>query len=53
MERLATEAEIKNSEMLQQNNPDHEESKEADAEMKELLNDPESMIKMLKKKRGI
>ena len=53
MERLASEAEQKNDEMLQQNNGDENAENEIDEETKALLDDPEGMIKMLKKKRGI
>lgn len=54
MERLASETEIKNSEILQQN-LSKEENRQIgiNEETKELLNDPESIIKMLKKKRGL
>lgn len=53
MERLASEAEQKNDEMLQQNNGDENTESDIDEETKALLDDPEGMIKMLKKKRGI
>lgn len=53
MERLASEAEQKNVEMLQQNNDDENADTDIDEETKALLDDPEGMIKMLKKKRGI
>ncbi len=53
MERLASEAEKKNDEMLQQNDSDENEENTIDEETKALLDDPEGMIKMLKKKRGI
>lgn len=53
MERLASEAEQKNDEMLQQSKGDENEENEIDEETKALLDDPEGMIKMLKKKRGI
>lgn len=53
MERLASEAEQKNDEMLQQNSGDENTQNEIDEETKALLDDPEGMIKMLKKKRGI
>lgn len=53
MERLASEAEQKNDEMLQQNNGDENTESHIDEETKALLDDPEGMIKMLKKKRGI
>ncbi len=53
MERLASEAEQKNDEMLQQSKDDDNTENEIDEETKALLNDPEGMIKMLKKKRGI
>ena len=53
MERLASEAEQKKDEMLQQNNGDENTESDIDEETKALLDDPEGMIKMLKKKRGI
>ena len=53
MERLASEAEQKNDEMLQQSNDEENTENEIDEETKALLDDPEGMIKMLKKKRGI
>lgn len=53
MERLASEAEQKNNEMLQQSNGDEKTEDDIDKETKALLDDPEGMIKMLKKKRGI
>ena len=53
MERLASEAEQKNDEMLQQSSGDENTENEIDEETKALLDDPEGMIKMLKKKRGI
>lgn len=53
MERLASEAEQKNDEMLQQSNGDEKTENDIDEETKALLDDPESMIKLLKKKRGI
>lgn len=53
MERLASEAEQKNDEMLQQSNSDENVENEIDEETKALLDDPEGIIKMLKKKRGI
>ena len=53
MERLASEAEQKNDEMLQQNNGDENTESDIDEETKALLDDLEGMIKMLKKKRGI
>lgn len=53
MERLASEAEQKNDEMLQQNNDDENEESGMDEETRALLDDPEVMIKILKKKRGI
>ena len=53
MERLASEAEQKNDEMFKQSK-DHENTEnDIDEETKALLDDPESMIKMLKKKRRI
>lgn len=54
MEKLATEVEQRNETMLMQNNVENENnSEEIDTETKALLDDPESMIKLLKKKRGI
>lgn len=53
MERLASEAEQKNDELLQQSSGDDNTENEIDEETKALLDDPEGMIKMLKKKRGI
>lgn len=53
MEKLANEAEKKNDEMLQQNTTSDVEDHEIDEETKALLSDPEYMIKMLKKQRGI
>lgn len=53
MERLASEAEKKNDEMLQQSNPNDNADNDIDEETKALLEEPEDMIKMLKKKRGI
>jgi len=53
MERLASEAEQKNDEMLQQSKNDEIVESNIDEETKALLEDPEGMIKMLKKKRGI
>lgn len=53
MERFASEAEQKNNEMLQQSNGDENTENDIDEETKTLLDDPEGMIKMLKKKRGI
>lgn len=53
MERLASEAEKKNDEMLQHSNENENEENVIDEETKALLDDPEGMIKMLKKKRGI
>lgn len=53
MERLASEAEQKNDEMLQQSTGDENTENDIDEETKALLDDPEGMIKMLKKKRGI
>lgn len=53
MERLASEAETLNSEMFQQNAKEQGTNVDTlDAETKALLNDPENMIKILKKKRG-
>lgn len=53
MERLASEAEQKNDEMLQQGSGEENTKNDIDEETKALLDDPEGMIKMLKKKRGI
>lgn len=53
MERLASEAEQKNDEMLQQGSGEENTENDIDEETKALLDDPEGMIKMLKKKRGI
>ena len=54
MEKLASEAEQRNETMLMQNTDEEENnSEEIDTETKALLDDPESMIKLLKKKRGI
>lgn len=53
MERLASEAEKKNDEMLQQSSDGENAENDIDEETKALLDDPEGMIKMLKKKRGI
>lgn len=53
MERLASEAEQKNDEMLQQSNGDENTENDIEEETKALLDDPEGMIKMLKKKRRI
>lgn len=53
-EKLASETEQRNETMLMQNTAEEENnSGEIDTETKALLNDPESMIKLLKKKRGI
>ena len=52
MERLASKAEQKNDEMLQESNDDENTENNIDEETKALLDDPEGMIKMLKK-RGI
>lgn len=53
IERLASGAEQKNDEMLQQGSGDENKENDIDEETKALLDDPESMIKMLKKKWGI
>ena len=53
MERLALEAEQKNDEMIQKRNGYEDVKSDVDEEIKALLDDPEDMIKMLKKKRGI
>lgn len=53
MEKLALEAEQRNEMMLMQNSVEDDKSEEIDTKTKALLEDPESMIKLLKKKRGI
>ena len=54
MEKLASEAEQRSKSMLMQNTAEEENSsEELDTETKALLDDPESIIKLLKKKRGI
>lgn len=53
IERLASEAETKTNEMLQKEISGQEEPEDLVAETKALLDDPESMIKLLKKKRGL
>ena len=54
MEKLASEAEQRNRAMLTQSTAEDEvESSDVDMETKALLEDPEAMIKLLKKKRGI
>lgn len=53
MEHLASEAEQKNDEMIQQSSNDENTESAINEEIIALLDDPESMIKMLKKKRGI
>lgn len=54
MEKLASEAEQCNRAMLTQSATEDEvESSDVDMETKALLEDPEAMIKLLKKKRGI
>ena len=54
MEKLASEAEQRNETLLMQNAAGEENGvEEIDTETKALLDDPESMIKLLKKKRGI
>ena len=54
MEKLTVEAEQRNENLLmQQNVDDLEETSDLDEETKALLADPESLIKLLKKKRGI
>ena len=54
MEKLASEAEKRNKEMLVQKASENEDKPTGiDAETKALLDDPEAMIKLLKKKRGI
>lgn len=54
MEKLAVEAEQRNENLLmQQDRDDLEETSDLDEETKALLADPESLIKLLKKKRGI
>lgn len=52
MEKSATEAEQRNESMIMLSN-DRENKEKTDAETKALLDDPEAMIKLLKKKRGI
>lgn len=54
MEKLASKAEQCNETMLQQSaTEDGTESSDVDTKTKALLEDPEAMIKFLKKKRGI
>ena len=54
MEKLAAEAEQRNENLLiQLDEEDLEETSDLDEETKALLADPESLIKLLKKKRGI
>lgn len=54
MEKLTSEAEQRNETMLMQNVAEAEnKSDDIDTETKALLDDPETMIKLLKKKRGI
>lgn len=53
MERLALEAEKKNDKLFQQSNKDEDTENAIDEETKALLEDPEDVIRMLKKKRGI
>ena len=54
MEKLASEVEQRNNSILKQNGTEvADTSNVIDEETKALLEDPESMIKLLKKKRGI
>lgn len=54
MEKLAVEAEQRNENFLmQQDRDDFKETSDLDEETKALLADPEFLIKLLKKKRGI
>ena len=54
MEKLTSEVEQRNATMLQQSaEEDEAEVSDVDTETKALLEDPEEMIKLLKKKRGI
>ena len=54
MEKLALETEQHNKTIIMQNNDEEDNSaKELDADTKALLDDPESMIRLLKKRRGI
>lgn len=54
MEKLAAETEQRNEIMLTQRDEDNgEEESDWDEDTKALLADPESLIKLLKKKRGI
>lgn len=54
MEKLALETEQHNNTIIMQNNDEVDNSaKELDADTKALLDDPESMIRLLKKRRGI
>lgn len=54
MEKLASEAEQRNEILLLQSAAENDNAtEEIDTETKALLEDPESMIKLLKKKRGI
>ena len=54
MEKLAIETEQRNEAILvKKAEDDIEEISDLDEETKALLSDPESLIKLLKKKRGI
>lgn len=54
MEKLASEVELRNNNILKQNRTEiADKSNVIDEKTKALLEDPESMIKLLKKKRGI
>lgn len=54
MEKLAIETEQRNETMLRQNSVEEESKSDGiDMATKALLEDPELMIKILKKKRGI
>lgn len=53
MEKRVSEAEQRNETILMQNFAEDAKSEEIDMETKALLEDPDSMIKFLKKKRGI
>ena len=53
IEKFSSLSEEKYNNMLKQNEKDNIEEIVIDKETKALLNDPEDIIKMLKKKRGI
>lgn len=53
MEKMANEAEQKNADMIKDNNIDENTFGYVDLETKQMLDDPESVIKLLKKQRGI